>query len=194
MKPFRGADIHAPDISRSPSATRLINASEGDFRILVQAALQTGARYQELARLRVSDFNPDAGTVHVRKSKSHKDRHVFLTEEGQEFFAGLVAGRPGICPTPWTRVETKGSGQPMRAACARAHIEGATFHTLAPHVGVSLSVMNGMPLMVVARNLGHVDTRMVEHITGTWPRATLPKPSEPELPASVLLHRAKSWG
>ena len=31
-------------------AQRLINASEPDFRLLVQAALQTGARYSELAR------------------------------------------------------------------------------------------------------------------------------------------------
>jgi len=38
---------------------RLINASEPDFRLLVQAALQTGARYSELARLTVSDFNPE---------------------------------------------------------------------------------------------------------------------------------------
>src|SRR5262249_47202625 len=30
----------------------------------------------------------------------------------------------------------------------------------------SLAVMNGMPLMVVAKNLGHVDTKMVEHTYG----------------------------
>ena len=53
----------------------------------------------------------------------------------------------------------------MRATCARAHIEGATFHTLR-HTWASLSVMSGVPLMVVARNLGHVDTRMVEQHYG----------------------------
>ena len=30
-----------------------------DFRALVQAALATGARFSELANLRVSDFNPE---------------------------------------------------------------------------------------------------------------------------------------
>ena len=35
------------------------------------------------------------------------------------------------------------------------------FHGLR-HTWASLSVMAGMPLMVVARNLGHSDTRMVE--------------------------------
>jgi len=36
-----------------------------------------------------------------------------------------------------------------------------SFHGLR-HTWASLAVMAGMPLMVVARNMGHVDTRMVE--------------------------------
>ena len=47
----------------------------------LEAALQTGARYGELASLLVGDFNPDSGTVHIRTSKSGKDRHVVLTEQ-----------------------------------------------------------------------------------------------------------------
>ena len=54
---FRGVDIPRARYLSVTEAQRLINAAQGDFRILVQAALQTGARYQELARLRVSDFN-----------------------------------------------------------------------------------------------------------------------------------------
>ena len=37
----------------------------------------------------------------------------------------------------------------------------ASFHTLR-HTYASLMVMDAVPLMVVARNLGHADTRMVE--------------------------------
>jgi integrase len=36
-----------------------------------------------------------------------------------------------------------------------------TFHELR-HTWASLSIMAGAPLMVVAQNLGHADTRMVE--------------------------------
>jgi integrase len=53
---FRGVDIPRARYLSVAESQRLINAAQGDFRILVQAALQTGARYQELARLRVSDF------------------------------------------------------------------------------------------------------------------------------------------
>ena len=50
----------------------------------------------------------------------------------------------------------------MKAACDRAHIKPAIgFHGLR-HSWASHAVMNGMPLLLVARNLGHRDTRMVE--------------------------------
>jgi integrase len=165
VKPFRGVDVPRSRYLTVAECTRLINASEGDFRVLVQAALQTGARYQELARLRVSDFNSDSGTLHIRKSKSHKDRHVFLTEEGQGFFADLAAGRLGSAALLGREWRPNDQNKIMVATYARAGIQGATFHTLR-HTWASLSVMNGTPLMVVARNLGHVDTRMVEQHYG----------------------------
>jgi integrase len=50
----------------------------------------------------------------------------------------------------------------MRAACARARIAPAvSFHALR-HTWASLATMAGVPLLVVARNMGHADARMVE--------------------------------
>ena len=145
---------------------RLINASDQDFRKLVQAALQTGCRFGELAALTVADFNPDSGTLHVRTSKSGKGRHVVLTEEGVTLFRRLAAGH-----SPHDRLLPKADGgkwlkshqtRPMKETCIRATIEPpANFHVLR-HTYASLTIMNGAPLMVVARNLGHTDTRMVE--------------------------------
>ena len=52
--------------------------------------------------------------------------------------------------------------EPMAEAYERAKITPAiNFHGLR-HTWASHAVMNGMPLMDVARNLGHSDTRMVE--------------------------------
>ena len=59
------------------------------------AALETGARYGELGHLTVADFNPDMGTIAIRKSKSGKPRHVVLTDEGQAFFEPVCIGRAG---------------------------------------------------------------------------------------------------
>ncbi|MGA2816653.1 MAG: site-specific integrase [Xanthobacteraceae bacterium] len=151
-------------------AERLINAADLEFRPLVTAALQTGARYQELARLKVGDFNPDAGTVAIWQSKSGKPRHVVLTAEGAQFFRQLCAGRaPSEIMLPrsdggaWAKSHQQ---QRMIAACKRAHVSPPIgIHGLR-HTWASLSIMAGMPLQVAARNLGHVDTKMVERYYG----------------------------
>jgi integrase len=165
VKPFRGVDIPRARYLSVAECQRLLNACDPEFRILVQAALQTGARYQELARLRASDFNPDVGTVNIRKSKSARDRHVILTEEGHAFFKQLTAGKPGSAPLLGREWKQSAQQPPMKAACAVARIENFSFHGLR-HTHASLLVMGGAPLMVVARNLGHVDTRMVERVYG----------------------------
>jgi integrase len=52
--------------------------------------------------------------------------------------------------------------RPMAQACINARIEPPiSFHGLR-HTWASHAVMNGVPLLVVAKNLGHADTRMVE--------------------------------
>ena len=110
--------------------------------------------------------NRDSGTVHVRTSKSGRGRHVVLTNEGTAFFQGLVAGR-----SPLDRLLPKSDGsrwlkshqtRPMREACRHATIDPpVNFHVLR-HTYCSHAIMNGAPLMVVGRNVGHADTRMIE--------------------------------
>jgi integrase len=114
----------------------------------------------------VTDFNPDSGTLHIRTSKSGKARHVVLTEEGITLLKGLTTGRDGRDPIllkagggSWLKSH---QARPMADACEAAKImPAASFHVLR-HTYASLTIMNGAPLMVVARNLGHADTRMVE--------------------------------
>jgi integrase len=164
--PFKGVDAARVRYLSIPEATRLINASDPDFWPLVQAALQTGCRYGELTRLEVVDFNSDAGTLNVRRSKSGKGRHVVLSDEGVSFFKQLTAGRDGsqiMLPKAdglaWQKSHQL---RPMADACQRARINPSiSFHGLR-HTWASHAVMNGVPLMVVAKNLGHADTRMVE--------------------------------
>ena len=136
----------------------------------MQAALATGCRYGELTRLTVADYNPDAGTLAIRQSKSGKPRHVVLTDEGARLFDHLTAGRPGhelmirkTSGKPW---RTSNQQAPMAEVCRIAKITPPmSFHGLR-HTWASLATMAGVPLMVVARNLGHRDTRMVERHYG----------------------------
>jgi integrase len=54
----------------------------------------------------------------------------------------------------------------MTEAVRRARIDPPDSFHITRHTWASHAVMNGMPLMVVARNLGHVDTKMVERHYG----------------------------
>jgi integrase len=166
VQPFREVDSPRLRYFTKDEVTRLVNAAQGNFRDLVLAALHTGCRYGELGRLRGGDFNPDSGTVFVGQSKSGKARHVVLTDEGQRFFETLTAGRPGDA-LMLSHADGSGWGashqiRPMAEACRAARIEPAAGFHILRHTAASHNVMSGVPLNVVAHNLGHADTRMTE--------------------------------
>ena len=170
VEPFENVDRPRLRYLTVVEATRLVNAASPGFRPLLQAALCTGARYGELTELRASDFNPDSGTVHVRTSKSGKGRHIVLDEEGAALFKAWSAGKPGnallFTKRDGSAWSTSHQGAPMIEACDRAKIKPRiSFHGLR-HTWASLAVMNAVPLMIVAKNLGHADTRMVERHYG----------------------------
>jgi integrase len=175
VTPFKNTDAARQQHLSVAEAQRLINAADeaSGFRDLVRAALLTGCRYGELCRLRVFDFSNDKLAVHGGKTGS---RYVTLTDEGVDFFTRLCAGRPRD-EIMLVRGDGKGwlraqQARPMQDACERAKISPAIGIHQLRHTWASLSVMAGMPLMVVARNLGHRDTRMVEkhygHLTNDF--------------------------
>ena len=180
MKPFREADAPKVRYLLDDEITRLVNACPADFRNLVTGALLTGCRYGELAAMKAGDFDPQAGTVTIGRSKAGKPRHVALTDEGRTFFEQMVAGKAGAellfhrdgtvkqatreAPAETARVAWGKSDQFrfMREACAAAKIAPAiSFHELRHTYGSRLA-MRGVPMGVIAAQLGHADTRMTE--------------------------------
>jgi integrase len=174
VKPFRGVDKARIRYLEVADAQRLANSTDAEFRPMVEGALLTGGRYGQLARLVVADFNRDAGTVRMSTRKgdgTEKVYHVHLTDEGVRFFKHACLGRNDakdiifrkVDGTSWQKSD---QARPMKEASARAKIRPAVnFHCLR-HTYASHAVMNGAPLLVVAKNLGHSDTRMVERHYG----------------------------
>ena len=162
VAPFRKVERARNNYLSLAEAKRLINAADEDFRPLVRGALETGCRYGELCRLRVGDFNSDSGTIRIRMSKSGDERHVILSAAGAAFFAQLTAGRAASAPMFGREWGASHQVRRMVDLCKRARIEPHVgFHQLR-HTWASHAVMAGMPLAVVARNLGHVDSKMTE--------------------------------
>lgn len=166
VRPFR--DVAKPVIRylTEMEAKRLVNACSVEFRPLLKAALLTGCRYGELVALRSNDFNSAAGKLTVRVSKGGKSRHVVLTEEGQRLFASSIAGKGGddviftrANGSAWAKSQQQ---KPLALACKAASIIPAIrFHDLR-HTHGSTLAMKGVPLAVIAAQLGHSDTRMTE--------------------------------
>jgi integrase len=166
VKPFKAVETARVRYLNEAESVRLVNACEPAFRDLVRGALLTGCRYSELSALHAADFNPEAGIITVRTSKAGKPRHVVLTDEGQRLFTRLTAGKLADEPI-FIRVDGgvwRASHQlrPMLEACRRAKIRPAvSFHVLR-HTHGSALAMRGVPLGVIAEQLGHADTRMTE--------------------------------
>ena len=166
VSPFKGVDAPVIRYLAEDEQRRLVNACSADFREIVRAALLTGCRYGELIALRAADYHADAGTITVCESKAGKVRHVVLTDEGCTLFDALTAARKGD-----TRIFLRSDGKPWGAshqqrplaeACARARISPAvSFHILRHSHGSTLA-MRGVPMGVIAAQLGHSDTRMTE--------------------------------
>jgi integrase len=165
VKPFKRVDEAVVRYLNIAEIRRLVSACPEDFRKLIEAALYTGCRYAELTRLKYEDYNDDSGTLSVRLSKG-KNRHVVLTEEGKSAFR------------QWTkvlqvgeRIFLRGDGRvwgtshqqrPLDEASQRALITPpVNFHILR-HTHASYLAMAGVPMAVIARQLGHADTRMTE--------------------------------
>ena len=166
VKPFKNVTSAVVRYLSEAECVRLSNVCATDFRNLLNGALFTGCRYGELISLKVSDFNPDAGTLHVRVSKSGNMRHVVLTDEAKTFFESVTAGRSGgqLIFTHEDGGAWKKSHQfrLMKEACGKAKITPAIgFHVLR-HTHGSILAMRGVPMPVIAKQLGHADTRMTE--------------------------------
>ncbi|MCL1893614.1 MAG: site-specific integrase [Holophagaceae bacterium] len=178
VKRYRGVTRARTRFLDKNEAVRLVNACHPDFRKLVKAALLTGCRYSELTKLRCQDFTASPSTVFIRDPKNGKPRHVALTLEGKSLFEELTLSKnPAdliFTNSIKRRVDATKNGiwvkgdqdRFMQLAVKAGGIEPrVTFHELR-HTYASMLINRGCPLAVVAEQLGHTGTAMVERHYG----------------------------
>ncbi len=118
--------------------------------------------------MRVTDVDLEARTMHVPQAKGGRPRHVALTDEAVTFFKELVADRARLIHV--LRRQDEGmwgkshQSRPLALACASAAIDPAiSFHVLR-HTYASRLARAGVPMLAIAAQLGHADTRVtVKH-------------------------------
>lgn len=142
---------------------------------LIYAALTTGARFEELTRLRWSGLRPQAGTlvIYARDSKTRRERRVPLSkpdfevytqlyEIQSEFLARRPEGADPILLSPTGRRLTMSpASKRMRANGDLAGIEhvddrgrGYGWRSCRKFVAVTM-LERGVPIATVAKVLGH---------------------------------------
>ena len=160
------------DFLTAEEATALVEAAEGQWKVMIQLALTTGLRQGELLGLQWQDVNLDRRFLVVRRSifrgrvgtpKSNKERVLPLNDG---IVAALIAHKHG--KGPWV---FSGSGGdpltdqqckwPLWRACARSGLRQIGWHLLR-HTFASHLVQAGVNILEVQRYLGHSDVRTTQ--------------------------------
>jgi len=79
--PYPRREFRLPLVLSQEEVTQLIDAAATPFhRVVLMTLYATGARREELTRLRVRDIDSKRMVVHIRGGKGRKDRDVMLSE------------------------------------------------------------------------------------------------------------------
>lgn len=166
VRGYRGVNRVRINYLEIDEISKLIANCTPELGQLVTGAVLTGCRLGELRRMTVSSLLLEKKLLQVDDLKTHQVRNVFLSKEGVDFFEGLTLGRRAEAAMfrtknglPWR----KGSQwRPFKRACLKTNLSpNFRFHELR-HTYASHAVMSGVPLKVVATQLGHADTRTVD--------------------------------
>lgn len=203
VKRFKDTDARREYHFSIEQVQALINAAEPAFASLLKAAFFTGARYGELKALNVGDFNARAGQLSVKAKQGGRKtgkREITLTAEGVEFFRDLVKGRTAEEPLLLAPgVKRWGDGEQsklMRETVIKAGIVTADALERMPrterpclysvrHSFISRALENGMPLFLVAENVG-TSVAMIEKNYGKFLHAAKRKLIEQHAPKLQL--------
>lgn len=143
---------------------RLLSNCTPALANLVLAGLYTGCRVGELGQLRVGDVGREVFGLHVSAFKLAPARFVFLPDEAMAFFLSLCEGKEQgdrVLLSDKGKVWNRQHANLFRRAVSQAGLPPEfVFHGLR-HTYASDLVRNGVPLSLVARQLGHADTRSV---------------------------------
>ena len=158
-------------------AEKIIEAAEGQYKVLFRLAYHTGCRCGELFALRVEDFNFAKGTVRVARSawrdlettpKSGKSRTIYLDSRTLMEVKALLNGRAS------GRIFMTRDGTPLKSGdvnrdvlkpiCKQVGIPVGTMHAFR-HGRVSAMESGGTPKKIIKLEIGHSSLRMTERYT-----------------------------
>ena len=146
---------------------RLLAASSPHLRPLIEMAVETGMRLEELLSLKWEQVDLDRREVRLTVTKSSQPRVIPLSERA---VAVLVAGTRGRRASPYVFINSatgeryRRIQRPFRTVCRRVGLQDLRFHDLR-HTFASWAVQSGVDLYPLSRILGHSTLQMTARYT-----------------------------
>ena len=140
---------------------RLLSAAEPHLRPIIEMAVETGLRSEELLGLRWEQVDLERREVRLVETKSSRPRVVPLSARSVAIFAATprIGDSRFVFTNPRTGQRYKTVKRAFQTACRRAGIEDLRFHDLR-HTFASWAVQNGADLYRFSRTLGHSTLQM----------------------------------
>src|SRR5262249_33910534 len=138
------------------------SASGPLLRPLIEMAVATGMRLEELLSLRWDQVDLDRKEVRLVITKSKQPRVVPLSARAVAILAAMRRthqGSPFVFTNPATGTRFKTIKKAFRTACRRAGVQDFRFHDLR-HTFASWAVQSGADLYRLSRILGHTTLQM----------------------------------
>lgn len=147
---------------------------------LIAVSYRAGLRVSEAIHLRPKDLDPEHGLIRVLFSKNQTSRTAAIDEAGMEFLLrwekirldmDVAEDAPLFCSSSGRLLGRGAIREMLYTARARARIQKRVHPHGLRHTHAFELVMEGVPIPVVQRQLGHVLTsstaRYVDHVVPT---------------------------
>lgn len=170
VKPFEKVGKARTLFLTEKQVSQLLDTAEGALYRLCRAGILTGARYGELAQLRVRDFDPNQGTLHITEGKTG-ERTCFLSNASVIFFKEQAKSKtPNALLLPMDNGDAWGRDsqtRPMKTLVQAAKLPRETVFYSLRHYHISKALLAGVQIQVVAENCG-TSVRMIEKNYGKF--------------------------
>ena len=140
---------------------RLHSNAAPHLKPILEIAVQTGMRSEEILSLKWSQINLDRREITLTKTKSGLPRVIPMTDQAVTTFVATLrhVTSPYVFCNRTTGERYRSVKKAFHSACRRSQITDFRFHDLR-HTFASWSVQGGMDLYRLSRILGHATTQM----------------------------------
>ena len=140
---------------------RLLSASPSHLKLILEMAVQTGMRLEELLGLRWEQVNLERREVRLVVTKTNLPRVVPLSDRAVAIFVASprLGSSPYVFTNPNTGQRYRNLRHSFRKACSRSGITDYRWHDIR-HTFASWHVQSGTDLYRLSRILGHSTLQM----------------------------------